>query len=200
MSSIYSDPPFTRGGTLLAYGTATLDESSNPIEGGDIVGQIKVFRDENPTTGQVLSARLVYCLAVRVKQTGVANGQPATNVTAGTVVKLAAGSLSDLDGTAKAASTDTATIAGQVGVVDEYLTKTPLVNDVIWVVVKGPTSPIAVSSAITAGTALDVSSSAGSVAAANTPTLGESFLGVALANKGVGAGPVRTVVTNSAIA
>ena len=201
MSSIYSDPPFPRGGSLLGFDpadAATLDEAGNPIQGRDIVGEVKVFTDSNPVTGAVNSQRLVYCVAVRVRQAGVANGQPANNLTPGKVVKFAAGSLTTLDADNQAAATDTANIAHQVGVVDEYLPKVPLVNDLIWVVVKGPTTALFTSAAVAAGAPVAVSSTPGSLVAANTPAVTSTFFGTALTAKASGAtGTARVSVANA---
>lgn len=204
MSSIYSDPPFPRGDVLIGLDDPAALDSGNPVQGSDIVGRIKVFRDVNPSTGIDFSERLVYCVAVRAKQNGVANGER-SNLTAGTVVKFAAGSLTELDNSAAnsnlAAAGDTATIAGMVGVVDEYLPKAPLVNDVFWVVVKGPTTANVTTTAIAnAGTPLAVSATAGSLAAASPATLGLSFFGVNLAAKSAGVLKSRVLVTNPAIA
>jgi hypothetical protein len=204
MSSIYSDPPFPRGGTLLGFQSpATLDDppapaTPQPIEGRDIAGEVKVFVDANPFTGQVNSQRLVYCVAVRAKQTGVTNGNRATNLTAGKVVKFAAGSLSELDADNQAASTDNAAIAGMVGVVDEYLPQAPLVNDLFWVVVKGPTSALFTTAAVsTAGVPVQVSSTAGQLVAAASPAITQRFAGTALGTKdNTGTAVIRVNLNN----
>lgn len=71
MSSIFSDPFFRRGATLLGGETIEYSDpptNSKPIAGGEIVGQVKVFQDVEPTgTQKRLSNRLVYCVAARYK-------------------------------------------------------------------------------------------------------------------------------------
>lgn len=127
MSSLYSDPPFPRGSTLLAGETIETD-AIGPIAGRDIVGQVKVFQDTDPFSGTDNSNRLAICVAVR--WTGSTGG-----IVAGDVVKFTAAALlseSDAKG-----STSAGTI---FGVVDEYIPSTTTIrqNDIIWVVVRGP--------------------------------------------------------------
>lgn len=192
MSSLYSDPPFARGGVLLGFDAkATLDGSSNPIEGSDTVGEVKVFQDIDPVTGTKKSNQLVYCVAVRAKQASVANGDQATNLTPKSVVKFEAGTFTNVDGLATNA-------AGQViGVVDEYLPKAPNVNDIFWVVVKGPTTAKFTTTAVSTGDVLAVSATAGSLAAAATPTLGQHWLGFAVGAKAGATLEGRVMLTQS---
>jgi hypothetical protein len=119
---------------------------AEPSNGSTIVGVVKTFRDENPTTGVVLSNRTVDCIAVR--NTSEISLEP------GTVVRFSgAGVLSEVDG--YATPTDTL-----IGVVDEYLPEmvgVP-VGEVFWLVVKGPTSAwTAGDSNLSAGSCVTVS-------------------------------------------
>ena len=68
MSSLFSDPPFPRGQTLLNNENIDLDPNGNPIAGVEIVGTVKVFPDLVPGTGPAAirnSNRLVFCIAAR---------------------------------------------------------------------------------------------------------------------------------------
>ena len=68
MSSLFSDPPFPRGQTLLNNENIELDPNGNPIAGVEIVGTVKVFPDLVPGTGPAAirnSNRLVFCIAAR---------------------------------------------------------------------------------------------------------------------------------------
>jgi hypothetical protein len=143
MSSLYSDPPFPRGSTLLAGETIESD-AIGPIAGRDIVGQVKVFQDTDPFSGTEYSNRLTVCVAVR--WTGSAGG-----IVAGDVVKFTAAALlteSDAKGS---------TTAGTIfGVVDEYIPSTTSIrtNDIIWVVVRGPATAKFAATGVTAGSAI----------------------------------------------
>lgn len=129
MSSLYSDPPFPRGSTLLSGETIETD-SLGPIAGRDIVGQVKVFQDTNPFSGAELSNRLVTCVAVR--WTGSTGG-----VVAGDVVKFQASNL-----LAAVDAKGSTTVGVIFGVVDEYIPSTVEIrqNDIIWLVVRGPSA------------------------------------------------------------
>jgi len=164
MSSLYSDPPFSRGGTLLADAAIDLDIDGNPIAGREIVGQVKAFRDINPYSGQVYSNRLVYCVAARFKPSNGAAGnldQAGVLAARGTVYAF---TLASPMAEFAAAATNANVAAGvATGVLDEYLTGTLRLNDIVWVVIKGPTSIKQTAVAINTGLAVEVSATAGSV-------------------------------------
>lgn len=164
MSSLYSDPPFSRGGTLLADATIDLDIDGNPIAGREILGQVKAFRDMNPYSGQVYSNRLVYCVAARFKPSNGAAGnldQAGVLAARGTVYAF---TLASPMAEFAAAATNANVAAGvATGVLDEYLTGTLRLNDIVWVVIKGPTSIKQTAVAINTGLAVEVSATAGSV-------------------------------------
>jgi hypothetical protein len=184
MSSIFSDPPFRRGSTLaggdFTYGGAT---SGADIIGGEIVGQIKAFQDVVPTTGLRLSNRLVYCMAVRWKGSDTAD--------ASTVAGLAYALDLTYENnkplcTITSAATNTNVAAGRVwGVVDEYLTGNLKQNDVLWLVVKGPTAIEANASGatITSGAGLELTGSAGKAQSFSAGTNIGLFLGTSPATK-----------------
>lgn len=169
MSSIFSDPFFRRGGTLLGGEAIELDGSSNPVAGTEVVGQVKAFQDVLPSgTGERYSNRLVYCVAARYKGSN----------TTGSALK---GTLVALDGAAPlteftAAASKTNVADGRsYGVVDEYLSDATAIrtNDIVWLVVKGPTSVKKEAGAgITAGNGVVVSNTAGAVAAVGTASAG----------------------------
>lgn len=163
MSSIFSDPPFRRGTTLLGGEAIELDAAGNPIAGVEIVGQVKAFQDVHPSTGQRFSNRLVYCAAARYKGSLVSDA----STLAGTVVAFdAAAPLTEFT----AAATGANITAGRpYGVVDEYLTGELRPNDIIWVVMKGPaTANKATGSAVAAGAQVEVSATAGAVTTQST--------------------------------
>lgn len=143
MSSLFSDPPFPRGTTLLNNENIDLDPNGNPIAGGEIVGSIKVFPDMVPGTGPAAirnSNRLVYCLAARYTPV---DGLTKLNV-GGTGADKGKWFVLDRRGplgtfSAVAAATDI-TDGRLVGVLDEYLNTEVRPNDIVWLVVKGPTS------------------------------------------------------------
>jgi hypothetical protein len=176
MSSLYSDPPFGRGQTFLAGATATKDASGNYIEGAGVVGDIKVFQDIDPTSLTWNSNRLVHCLAVRVAQTSKVAGEQATDIVAGTVVKLKSGAVPEIDSSGaasgKAAAADAAYLGYQYGVVDEYLKSAPNVGDIIWLVVKGPTTVVVGTGGFSANNTVAVTTAggAGTMAAVSQTT------------------------------
>lgn len=135
MSTLTADPGFPRGAVL---GVTQKMYDAEPSNGSTIVGVVKTFRDENPTTGVVLSNRTVDCIAVRNTSGGM--------LEPGTVVRFSpAGVLSEVDQYAEAAD-------ALVGIVDEYLPETlgAPKDEVFWLVVKGPSSVWKL-----AGTAID---------------------------------------------
>lgn len=164
MSSIFSDPFFRRGSTLLDGNTIELDDAGNPIAGTEVVGQVKAFQDCSPTgLGERHSNRLVYCVAARY--TGTSN---LTSADAGKLYVFdAAGVLTEF----KDAATTTNAGAGKaVGVLDEYIPENVTVrpNDIVWLVVKGPTSVLQTAASAAQGAALQVTATAGSVAASGS--------------------------------
>jgi hypothetical protein len=159
MSSLFSDPPFRRGTTLLQSEDIELNKDTGlPVAGGEIVGQVKVFQDVNPSTGTRLSNRLVYCVAARYTGTTVSD---ATTV-AGEVF------LCDFN-TPLSAFTVKGTASNVLvglayGVLDEYLTGELRKNDIVWLVVKGPADVKQTNVAIVAGAQVQVSATAGQIA------------------------------------
>jgi len=161
MSSIFSDPFFRRGSTLL--GGEKIDTDANgPIAGREVVGQVKAFQDVKPTgDGARFSNRLVYCVAARY------TGSSTTGAAlAGKVVKFSATApLTEF-------SADAEDGDNPIGVVDEYLSGAVRQNDICWVVVKGPTTANVATADIDAGEAVEVGttggSDAGTVKAAST--------------------------------
>jgi hypothetical protein len=177
MSSIFSDPFFRRGGTLLGGEEIEKDSAGNPIAGREVVGQVKAFQDVNPQSrGERYSNRLVYCVAARYLGSD----------TTGSALK---GQLVAFDGatpltTVTSAATKTNVSDGRsYGVVDEYLPDGIPVrqNDIVWIVVKGPTTVLKENGAsgfgITAGNAVVVSNTAGSVTPSGATSAGTVQIG-----------------------
>jgi hypothetical protein len=185
MSSIFSDPSFRRGTTLLT-GEAIDTEGGVPVAGGEIVGQVKVFRDVNPYTGVKFSNRLVYCVAARYKGTTVSDA----STVAGEAYLF---DLTDpLEEFTNKATTSNATEGLAFGVLDEYLTGELRTNDIVWLVVRGPTSIKRTAAAINAGVAVQLSATPGSVVAKTTGlTIGQQIEG---ANTSASAGLTRVNV------
>lgn len=179
MSSIFSDPPFRRGATLLSGEVIELDANSAPIAGRDVVGTVKAFQDALPTgLGTRLSSRLVYCTAVRY--TGSSDLDPAT--IAGRVIAFSdTAPMTEWTG-GFAVPADIA--AGKpCGVIDEYLALTVRKNDILWVVIKGPTTVVKNdATAVAAGQTVEVvASSSGRVVALSTGTaVAQSLAGVSV--------------------
>lgn len=191
MSSIFSDPSFRRGTTLLNGEAIDLDSSGNAVAGGEVVGQVKVFRDVNPTTGTKGSNRLVYCVAARYKGTTVSD---ASTVAGEAYLFDAAAPLAEF--TSKASSSN-ATAGLPVGVLDEYLTGELRTNDIVWLVVKGPTSVKRTAAAVNAGVAVQLSGTAGSIATLSTGiAIGQQIEG---ANTSSSAGLTRVNLHSSQI-
>lgn len=137
MSSIFSDPGWRRGGTLLASETIEYSDPTtrlNPVAGNELVGQVKVFQDVNPSTGKRNSNRLVYCVAARY--TGSSPLDPIANK-GKAVVFNASNVLGEFD---QFADDVDVTDGKCIGVLDEYLTVDVREDDIVWVVVKGPTT------------------------------------------------------------
>lgn len=192
MSSLFSDPPFARGTTLLSGETieyapsgvsysATNDSGKQyPVAGREIVGQVKCFQDLNPSTKARLSSELVYCIAARYKPT------TNTNLTspAGKGVVLKIGQYLESASFDENLATQANINTGErVGFLDEYLSSSTIIrpDDVVWVVFKGPAALKKTAVAINAGVAVSMSATAGSVmtktvdslwtAATNEPSL-----------------------------
>jgi hypothetical protein len=141
MSSLFSDPPFARGTTLLNNEVIELDPSGNPIAGVEIVGAVKVFPDAVPGTGPAAirnSNRLVYCMAARYTPV---DGVTKLNA-GGTGADKGKWFVLDRRGPLGTFSTLAAaadiTDGRMVGVLDEYLNVEVRPNDIVWLVVKGP--------------------------------------------------------------
>lgn len=165
MSSLFSDPGWRRGGTLLSGETIEVDASGLPIAGRDLVGQVKVFQDVHPSTGASLSNRVVYCVAARYTGTAGLTAADAGKV----IVFKAAARLSEFDDTSMALADSTNLVAGvPYGVLDEYIPSGVTIrqNDVVWVVVKGPCAVKKLTGAgndIPAGAVVEISATDGSV-------------------------------------
>jgi hypothetical protein len=183
MSSIFSDPGWSRGRTLLQGELIELDGSGYPVAGGELVGAIKVFQDVNPTTGVRNSNRLVYCVAARYTGSSTLDatanaGRPYVFKTTSSVGN-AVPALTEFS--AVATTTDVNTNGLLFGVLDEYLTGSVRTNDIVWLVVKGPTQIKTTATGIAAGKPLEISGSTGQVAllaTAGARTVG-NHLGVA---------------------
>jgi hypothetical protein len=178
MSSLFSDPPFSRGTTLLArepveyyppgvtYSQTNDSGAQYPAAGSEVVGQVKVFQDVNPSNGTRFSNELVYCIAARYKPS------TAANLTAGRgkAVKL---SISQYGGTAEfdenLATATNVNTGERVAFIDEYLSNETAIrpDDIVWLVVKGPVSAKktehASTAGISAGAVVAMSGTAGSV-------------------------------------
>jgi hypothetical protein len=180
MSSIFSDPLFRRGSTLLSGEQIEVDSAGNPVAGVEIVGQVKVFQDVNPVgRGERYSNRLVYCVAARYKGSTVSDA----STVAGELYLFDAGKpLTEF--TSKASSTN-ATNGLAIGVLDEYLTGELRQNDIVWLVVKGPTSIKRTAAAVNSGVAVQASTTAGSIVTLST--------GIAIGQQIAGANTAATV-------
>lgn len=165
MSALFSDPSWRRGATLLSGETIEVDANSNPIAGRDIVGQVKIFQDVNPSTGAMNSNRLVYCVAARY--TG-SNGL--TSADAGKVIVFdPANPLTEFDDTSMGYADSTNLTEGKAyGVLDEYIPEgvTVRTNDIVWIVAKGPCTVQKLTGAgndIAAGAVVEISATDGKV-------------------------------------
>jgi hypothetical protein len=180
MSSLFSDPPFSRGTTLLAGETIDLDSNGNPIAGTEIVGQIKAFQDIHPVTKQRLSSRLVYCVAARYKGTAIAQADMLSTNRGTAYAFDTAAVLTEFT----SAVTATNVADGRAfGVLDEYLSTALRPNDICWLVIKGPCEVKKITSAaVNAGVAVEISATAGSIQTANTGVkIGQQIAGANVA-------------------
>jgi hypothetical protein len=185
MSSIFSDPFFRRGNTLLSGEVIEYAiDGTTPSQGTEVVGQVKAFQDVLPTgTGERYSNRLVYCVAARYIGSD----------TTGSVLRR---QLVDFSGSkpltefgvsgsaaSSALSTKTDVANGvTVGVVDEYLADSLPIrkNDIVWVVVKGPTTvakEAGTGLALVAGNGVVASNTAGAVTKSGAADAGAIFIG-----------------------
>lgn len=192
MSSIFSDPLFRRGSTLLGGEQIEVDSAGNPIAGTEVVGQVKVFQDVNPVgQGERYSNRLVYCVAARYKGSTVSD---ASTVAGEVYVFDDAKPLTEFTNKASSANVDA---DKAIGVMDEYLTGQLRQNDIVWLVVKGPAKVKQTASAINAGAAVKVSATAGSAAATgSTKSIGQQIAG---ANSAAAVGLTRVNLVSDAI-
>lgn len=141
MSSLFSDPPFVRGSSLLNKEPIELDYSGFPIAGREIAGSIKAFTDVNPGTGPAAvrnSNRVVYCMACRY--VGITALNPADNgadTRKAYVIDRASPTGAQFRVVADAVDTQNGRM---VGILDEYLSTEVRTNDIVWLVIGGPTS------------------------------------------------------------
>lgn len=137
MSTIFSDPGWRRGGTLLQGEVIDYDDHPTnlvPTAGKELVGQVKIFQDIDPYSGTRKSNRLVYCVAARYKGTNTISYEPGVSDDTGKFVVFSDG-LGEFTTFADAADV---TSGLMIGVLDEYLTVDVRKDDIVWVVVKGP--------------------------------------------------------------
>ena len=150
MSSLFSDPQWPRGTTLLNGETIELDADNKPIAGTEVIGTIKVFQDVDPVTKRKLSNRLVYCVAARY--VGSSTSFNASGADKGKSFLL--DSSNSLGTFQTAAVVADANSYKPYAVLDEYLTTTIRPNDIVWLVIKGPvTVNKATGTALVAGSA-----------------------------------------------
>ena len=181
MSNIFSDPPFARGRTLLGGDTIEVDDVG-PVAGRQTVGTVKAFQDVTPTTGQRNSSRLVYCVAARY----VGSSDMEGSVVAGRVFVFTDTATFNAPTFAEfgaVAQNSDLTAVKNCGVLDEYLTVTIRKNDIVWLVVKGPTSvQKADSTSIAAGATVEMSSTTGKVVTQSSGVaIGQNIAGAAVA-------------------
>lgn len=157
MSTLTTDPGFGRGQTLGV--TVKMYEAENG-DGSTVIGTRKVFRDEDPKTGELKSNRTVECIAVKnVSGGALLPGAVVKFKAAATSGQFSGGILGEVDATAVAADL-------LLGVVDEYLPAAGVADkEVFWVVVRGPSTVTKTSSSVSAGAAYGPSATAGSAAA-----------------------------------
>lgn len=178
MSSIFSDPFWRRGATLLA-GEPIEMSAGSPVAGTEVIGQVKAFQDVSPTGhGTRHSNKLVYCVAVRYTGTTVSD----SSTVAGKryVLNAAQDEISTLRSKANADA------AVPSGVLDEYLVGELRENDIVWLVVKGPCNVVS-SGTVNAGANVgQVAGGGGLLATAggsNSSTVDGTALAAAASNK-----------------
>lgn len=175
MSTIFSDPGWRRGTTMLSGETIEYSDAANtlPVSGNELVGQVKIFQDVNPSTGVRNSNRLVYCVAARYTGASDLTSADAGKVYAFSTTPAVAGAVGPLaEFSAVASNTNVSTDGRYYGVLDEYFAGTNQSirkNDIVWLVVKGPTSVQSSGTAIAAGVNIQVDgTTAGRVAVKST--------------------------------
>lgn len=175
MSSIFSDPFWRRGSTLLTGETIDLDAAGNPVAGTEVIGQVKAFQDVSPSGhGTRHSNKLVYCIGVRYLGSTVADASTVAGV------RYALGA--DQTTISAARTKVNADNAVPSGVLDEYLTGELRQNDIVWLVVKGPCEvKTSGSSAIAAGDNVVAGSVAGETVKTGTGSASSTVDGTALA-------------------
>jgi hypothetical protein len=123
--SLFVDPPFGLGQTLGV---------TNATDGANWVGVVKVFPDVNPTTGQVRSARVKKCIAVRNTSGVTLFGKR------GVVFRPGSSTVSPESEVVGYLRDDGQLNSQLAGVADEYLSGAGVANnDIFWVTVEGPT-------------------------------------------------------------
>lgn len=181
MSSLFSDPPFARGTTLLSgevieYSAGTTYSTQVPAAGVEVVGQIKAFMDSHPVTKARLSNELVYCVAARFKpaasDTVLNPNNDGTARGKAVVLRMSSGAtnlLSTAEFTDTYATNANVTAGQRVGYIDEYLTSEIRANDIVWVTVRGPAMVAkTTNAAINSGTLVTVTGTAGLSVTAST--------------------------------
>ena len=170
MSTLTADPGFARGQVL---GILWKAYDADNGDGSHVLGVRKVFRDENPQTGALLSNRTVECICVKNSSSGA--------LLPGSVVKFKDSAiLAEVDGGAT-----TSTLL--MGIVDEYLPAAGVpAGEVFWLVVAGPSTVTKTATSVAAGAAYGLSATAGSAAAKSTNPL----LGYAIATSATTSGRI----------
>lgn len=185
MSSLFSDPPFRRGVTLLnreviEYTTDAAYATAVPVAGTEIVGQVKVFRDVHASLGIKYSNELVYCVAARFKPNAASTTLTSADRGKAVVIRNTATNSNDMHSTVEfddTWATNANVNAGQrVGYIDDYLSVTVRANDICWLVIKGPSLVAKTTdAAINAGALVTITGTSGlSVTAASVQTLTEA--------------------------
>lgn len=169
MSTLVADPGFPRGQTL---GITNRPYEGSVGDGSHMLGTHKLFLDVDPRNQPVASNETVECVAVKNTSGGALLPK--------TLVKFKAGAiLTEVDGSADDSSV-------RVGVVDEYLPAAGVpVDEVFWVVVKGPTTILKTTgAAISAGAKVSAATSAaaGKVLAGTTAPVGFAIAAAASAD------------------
>lgn len=174
MGTFTTDPGFGRGKTL---GITVKMYEAEVGDGSTVIGTVKEFRDEDPTSGALYSNGTTLCVAVKNSSGGA--------LLPGQVAAFKAGGTSEVDALAT-------TSTELMGIVDEYLPAAGVPDgEVFWLVVRGPSTVTKTSTSVSAGAPYGLSATAGSAAARST----NPSLGYALATSATTSGRilVRTV-------
>lgn len=191
MSTLTADPGFARGQVL---GILWKAYDADNGDGSNVIGVRKVFRDENPRSGQLFSNRSVECICVKNVSGGtLAPGAVVKFKSAATTGQFSGGIIGEVDATA---TTTSAGSNGLIGVVDEYLTTNVPDKEVFWVVVRGPTTVTKTNANIAAGDVYGTSATAGSAGAHTAGTTTQ--LGFAIEAAGTSATSGRVLVRTNA--